>query len=110
MLLLQQTHLLQLVTLQLALHSLILLQQSLVLRLELMRLSPVERQLILNTLRGLQVAQLLSCFILNGHNKGVILLDEVLDLALQHLDLLLIDEIGVLKGMDLGMQLRVGLL
>lgn len=68
-----------------------------------MCLSPVEGHLILDALRSLEVAQLLSGLILNGEDKRMVLLDEVLDLTLQHLDLLLVDEIGVLKGVQFGM-------
>ena len=59
--------------------------------------------MILDALRSLEVAQLLSGLILNGEDKRMVLLDEVLDLTLQHLDLLLVDEIGVLKGVQFGM-------
>ena len=110
MLLLQQAHLLQLETLQLTLHPLVLLQQPPVLRLKLMRLGPVEGELVLDALRSLQVAQLLGRLILDGEDERVVLLDEVPDLALQHLDLLLVDEVGVLEGVDLGVQLGVCLL
>lgn len=70
-----------------------------------MRLGAVESQLILHVLRSLEVTQLLSGLVLHGYNKRMVLLDQILDLSLQHLYLLLIDQIGVLKRVDLGIEL-----
>lgn len=109
MLFLQQTHLLQLEALELALHPLVLLQQSPVLCLELLRLCAVEGELVPRALRSLQVAQLLSRFALHSNNQSVVLLDQIADLCLQHIYLLLIDDVGVLKSMDPGVELGVDL-